>query len=161
MASLFAVPAPVADRWSALGGMSAINAFNGGQVNGTNVNVQAGAQGGNGTVGGSATSTRAAYVASGAGSRLNLTNATLYAEGLGGSGTKDSGRLLKLQVVRKSGILSERELDITESYTATQLRDQIARGQLKSVEVTVALAKRAALAQQFVSRVYSYYYTMR
>ena len=70
---------------------------------------------------------------------------------LGGSGTKDSGRLIKLQVVRKAGILSERELDITENYTATQLRDQIALGQVKSVDVTVALAKRAALAQQFVS----------
>ena len=70
---------------------------------------------------------------------------------LSGFGTEDEGRLIKLQAARKSGILSEKELDITENYTATQLRDQIATGQLKSVDVTVALAKRAALAQQFVS----------
>lgn len=80
---------------------------------------------------------------------------------LSGSGTKDSGRLLKLQVARKSGILSEKELDITENYTAIQLRDQIALGQLKSVDVTVALAKRAALAQQFVSLFYSDSYTLK
>lgn len=81
-------------------------------------------------------------------------------QALSGSGTKDSGRLVKLQVARKAGILSERELDITENYTATQLRDQIALGQLKSVDVTVALAKRAAIAQQFVSRFHSNSYTL-
>ena len=67
-----------------------------------------------------------------------------------GEGSSDSGRLIKLQAVRRSGLLSERELHITEDYTATQLLDSISRRKFTSFEVTLAFSKRAALAQQLV-----------
>jgi hypothetical protein len=56
-----------------------------------------------------------------------------------------------LDIPRKCGILSERELIITESYDARQLLHQLAIGRLTSVEVTEAFSKRAAIAQQLVS----------
>lgn len=49
----------------------------------------------------------------------------------------------------KSGILSPQELEITKS-SATELVPKLARGELKSVDVTRAFCKRAALAQQLV-----------
>ena len=49
----------------------------------------------------------------------------------------------------KSGLLSAKELTITES-TATDLVKKLATGELKSVEVTLAFCKRAALAHQLV-----------
>lgn len=67
-----------------------------------------------------------------------------------GDGTDKAGRLIELQSVRKSGLLSEEELSITEDYTATQLLDKIALRELKSVDVVTAFAKRAAIAQQLV-----------
>jgi amidase len=56
-----------------------------------------------------------------------------------------------LDIPRQCGILSERELIITESYDARRLLRQLATGQLTSVEVTEAFSKRAAIAQQLVS----------
>ncbi|SMR47324.1 unnamed protein product [Zymoseptoria tritici ST99CH_3D1] len=53
-----------------------------------------------------------------------------------------------LDTVRRSGILSERELELTEIYDARTLRDQLARGSIKSEEVVLAFCKRAAIAQQ-------------
>ncbi|KAJ6167018.1 acetamidase [Penicillium chermesinum] len=50
----------------------------------------------------------------------------------------------------KSGILTAGELAITES-SASELVTKLARGELKSVEVTVAFCKRAALAHQLVN----------
>ncbi|KAF7713053.1 Acetamidase [Penicillium ucsense] len=50
----------------------------------------------------------------------------------------------------KSGILSTRELEITEA-TASDLVQQLAQGKLKAVEVTVAFCKRAALAHQLLN----------
>lgn len=50
---------------------------------------------------------------------------------------------------RQSGILTEEELNITES-SATQLVRDIAAGKLTSVAVTTAFCKRAALAHQLV-----------
>ena len=49
----------------------------------------------------------------------------------------------------KSGILSSEELAITES-SAAELVGKMAKGVLKSVNVTLAFCKRAALAQQLV-----------
>jgi hypothetical protein len=49
-----------------------------------------------------------------------------------------------------SGLLSSQELEITSS-SATALVEKLAKGQLKSVDVTLAFCKRAALAQQLVS----------
>lgn len=69
---------------------------------------------------------------------------------LSGVGTADEGRLVQLQAAKKSGLLSDRELDITENHTAQDLLPKLAAGQLTSVEVTVAFCKRAALAQQLV-----------
>lgn len=60
-------------------------------------------------------------------------------------------RLLDFDLPRRSGILSELELDITESYTAAQLLVKLASGQVSSLAVTMAFCKRAAIAQQAVS----------
>ena len=49
----------------------------------------------------------------------------------------------------KSGIMSSEELAITES-SAAELVAMMAKGVLKSVNVTLAFCKRAALAQQLV-----------
>lgn len=57
----------------------------------------------------------------------------------------------ELDVPRKSGILSEREVQITENYTATELLGQLRTGALTSVQVTTAFCKRAAIAQQLLS----------
>lgn len=71
-------------------------------------------------------------------------------DALSGVGTADEGRLIQLQAARKSGLLSDRELDITENHTARDLLPKLAARELTSVEVTVAFCKRAALAQQLV-----------
>ena len=59
--------------------------------------------------------------------------------------------LIELQAVRKSGILTEKELRITEDYTVAGLLSALADGTLTSAEVTRAYSKRAAVAQQLVS----------
>jgi amidase len=51
---------------------------------------------------------------------------------------------------RASGLLSQEELEITNS-SATELVEKLSKGVLKSVDVTLAFCKRAALAQQLVS----------
>ncbi|KAL4755380.1 hypothetical protein BDW72DRAFT_200039 [Aspergillus terricola var. indicus] len=61
------------------------------------------------------------------------------------------GRLLQADPVRKSGILSEAELDITENYSAGQLLQRLAWGDVSSLAVTTAFCKRAAIAQQLTS----------
>jgi amidase len=60
-------------------------------------------------------------------------------------------RLLEYDLPRRSGLLSESELDITENYTATQLLVKLASGRVSSLKVTTAFCKRAAIAQQVVS----------
>ncbi|CEJ56060.1 Putative Acetamidase [Penicillium brasilianum] len=50
----------------------------------------------------------------------------------------------------KSGLLSDQEISITES-SATDLVQQLAHGDLKAVDVTIAFCKRAALAHQLVN----------
>ncbi|KAH7121642.1 amidase signature domain-containing protein [Dactylonectria macrodidyma] len=59
--------------------------------------------------------------------------------------------LITLDVVRRSGILSERELDITEKHSVESLLNALATGSFTSEEVTVAFSKRAALAQQLTN----------
>ncbi|EAW06969.1 general amidase GmdB [Aspergillus clavatus NRRL 1] len=61
------------------------------------------------------------------------------------------GRLIEDHVVRRSGILSKAELDITERYTATELLLKLAQGELTSLAVTTAFCKRAAIAQPLTS----------
>lgn len=54
-------------------------------------------------------------------------------------------------IPRECGILSARELEITENYDATALVKELAAKRLKSVDVVTAFCKRAAIAQQLVS----------
>jgi amidase len=63
----------------------------------------------------------------------------------------ETSTLSVLSVPRTCGILTEKELDITENYDATALVEMMAKGELKSVEVVTAFCKRAAVAQQCVS----------
>ncbi|OIW28582.1 amidase [Coniochaeta ligniaria NRRL 30616] len=49
---------------------------------------------------------------------------------------------------RTSGVLSERELDITERYDSVELLECIRDGKYSAAEVTQAFCKRAAIAQQ-------------
>jgi amidase len=60
------------------------------------------------------------------------------------------GRLLQADPIRKSGILTEAELDITENYSAAQLLQRLKWGDVSSVDVTRAFCKRAAVAGQLV-----------
>jgi len=55
-----------------------------------------------------------------------------------------------LDVPRQSGILSERQLEITEQYDATDLLRKIQHRELSAYEVTEAFCIRAAIAQQVV-----------
>lgn len=61
--------------------------------------------------------------------------------------------LLEYDLPRRSGLLSDIELDITENYTATELLIKLASGQVSSLVVTTAFSKRAAIAQQVVSTI--------
>jgi hypothetical protein len=53
---------------------------------------------------------------------------------------------------RKSGLLSENELAITES-TATDLVAKMGKGALSAEEVVIAFLKRATIGQQLVSQI--------
>lgn len=64
---------------------------------------------------------------------------------------ENRNNLLELEIVRRCGIMTERELRITESFTVKELLEALASGKLTSLEVTIAYSKRAAIAQQLVS----------
>lgn len=57
---------------------------------------------------------------------------------------------------RISGLLSEQELAITQS-SATDLVSKLAKGTLKSVDVTLAFCKRAAIAQQLTNCMHEFF----
>ncbi|KAG8156291.1 hypothetical protein KVR01_013826 [Diaporthe batatas] len=59
--------------------------------------------------------------------------------------------LIELDIARRSGLLTEKELKITEGYDVQGLLNALASGQLSSLDVTVAFCKRAAIAQQLTS----------
>lgn len=63
----------------------------------------------------------------------------------------ETSTLNVLDVPRTCGILTEKELDITENYDATDLVALMSAGKLKSVDVVTAFCKRAAIAQQCLS----------
>lgn len=63
----------------------------------------------------------------------------------------ETDKLNILDVPTKCGILSDKELKITEIPDATALRDKLAAGELNAAEVTTAFCKRAAVAQQLTS----------
>ncbi|KAF2011126.1 amidase [Aaosphaeria arxii CBS 175.79] len=56
-----------------------------------------------------------------------------------------------IDIPRKSGILSQEELRITEEFDATALAEAIRRKELKCVDVTKAFCKRAAIAHQLTN----------
>ncbi|KAI8171871.1 Acetamidase [Colletotrichum sp. SAR 10_70] len=60
----------------------------------------------------------------------------------------NEGRLLELDPARRSGVLDDVELDITESYSAVELVNKMALGRLTATQVVTAFCKRAAVAQQ-------------
>ncbi|KAI3394262.1 hypothetical protein diail_2965 [Diaporthe ilicicola] len=59
--------------------------------------------------------------------------------------------LVELAIPRRSGLLTEKELSITEAHDVRSLLKALASGELTSLEVTVAFCKRAAIAQQLTS----------
>lgn len=63
----------------------------------------------------------------------------------------NKNNLIALDLPRTSGIMSQRELEITESYSINKLLTGLAQGYLTSLEVTTAFSKRAAIAHQTVS----------
>lgn len=65
--------------------------------------------------------------------------------------SEKKNNLIEAQAIRKSGILTEEELRITEDYDVSELLSVLANGTLTSLEVTLAFCKRAAVAQQLVS----------
>ncbi|KAF8246482.1 amidase signature enzyme [Wilcoxina mikolae CBS 423.85] len=63
----------------------------------------------------------------------------------------DKSRTDVISVPRECGLLTDRELDITENYDAKGIVDAIARQRWTAEEVTIAFCKRAAIAQQLVN----------
>lgn len=55
-----------------------------------------------------------------------------------------------MHIPRECGLLTEKELDITENHDAVDLIQQMAERKLTSYDVTLAFCKRAAIAQQLV-----------
>ena len=64
---------------------------------------------------------------------------------------KSKNNVIALDLPQKSGILSDRELEITGSYSVQRLLEGMASGELTSVEVVTAFCKRAAIAHQVVN----------
>tara|TARA_R110002003_G_scaffold191_11_gene14791 strand:+ start:16566 stop:16991 length:426 start_codon:yes stop_codon:yes gene_type:complete len=55
-----------------------------------------------------------------------------------------------------SGVLSAQDLELT-GMSATQLVEKLAKGEVKSVDVTMAFCKRAAVAQQLTNCVHEFF----
>ncbi|KAL3471441.1 amidase signature domain-containing protein [Aspergillus californicus] len=64
--------------------------------------------------------------------------------------SENKNDFIRNNTIRRSGVLTARELDITEKYTVRELLASLADGSLTSAEVTTAYCKRAAVAQQLV-----------
>ncbi|KXJ92494.1 amidase signature domain-containing protein [Microdochium bolleyi] len=76
------------------------------------------------------------------------------------SSTKSGGvDLITTKAAQRANLLSAKEIEITESYTATELLSQLADGRLNSVDVTTAFCKRAAIAQQLTSCLTEVFFT--
>ncbi|KAL3443604.1 amidase signature domain-containing protein [Aspergillus insuetus] len=59
--------------------------------------------------------------------------------------------LIELDVIRRSNILTERELDITQKYTVASLLAKLSTGEFTAFEVATAYCKRAAVAGQLTN----------
>ena len=62
----------------------------------------------------------------------------------------ETARINVLDVPRRCGLLTPKQLDITENYDATALLAKIRHQELSAYEVTEAFCIRAAIAQQVV-----------
>ena len=62
----------------------------------------------------------------------------------------NSTRLLEQNVAGRCGVLSTREIELTEQFSAIELLQKLKDRSLTSVELTTAFCKRACVAQQFV-----------
>jgi amidase len=60
-----------------------------------------------------------------------------------------------IEIPRICGLLTQKEIDITENYEAVSLLEKIAKRELSSYAVTTAFCKRAAISQQLVRMVFS------
>lgn len=56
-----------------------------------------------------------------------------------------------LKYIRESGLLSPKELEITETTDAADLLEKLASKELSAVEVTTAFSKRGAIAHQLTT----------
>ena len=65
-------------------------------------------------------------------------------------GMHSTANIVDLDIARRSGVLSAKELEITGDYSSSALVAKIARKELTSLEVTTAFCKRAAVGQQLV-----------
>ncbi|UPK92687.1 hypothetical protein LCI18_003622 [Fusarium solani-melongenae] len=59
--------------------------------------------------------------------------------------------LVSLDIPRRSGILTDLELDITEHYNVSDLLAKLADGSFTAAQVVTAFSKRAAIAQQLTN----------
>ncbi|KAJ6781381.1 hypothetical protein PWT90_04327 [Aphanocladium album] len=64
---------------------------------------------------------------------------------------QSDNNVLELGFCKRSGILSQKELDITESYTVSKLLEELASGKLTALEVTTAFCKRTAIGHQLIN----------
>lgn len=60
-------------------------------------------------------------------------------------------RLIDLDIVRKTGLLTDRELSITQDFPVPTLLERLASGDFTAVEVTTAFSKRASIAGQLTN----------
>ncbi|KAM0202725.1 hypothetical protein ACHAPQ_010782 [Fusarium lateritium] len=70
---------------------------------------------------------------------------------ISGVGTPQEGQLIDLKAVEASGLMSKREMNITESFTARELLGEIKSQSIRAEDVVVAFCKRASVAQQLDS----------
>ncbi|KAF4546743.1 Acetamidase [Lasiodiplodia theobromae] len=68
-----------------------------------------------------------------------------------GASASSGTNLIELQAISKSGILSARELEITETGSASDLLKKLHSGEISAEDATVAFSKRAAVAGQLTS----------
>lgn len=82
---------------------------------------------------------------------LDLRDASIPKDSLLEHQLPDASVLDVSDIPRRCGLLSEEELRITENYTATQLVEQLAKGQLTAEQVIRAYLKRASIAHQLTN----------
>ncbi|KAF1914810.1 amidase signature domain-containing protein [Ampelomyces quisqualis] len=64
-----------------------------------------------------------------------------------------------IHVPRKCGILSAKEINITENYDATALAEAVRSRKLKCIDITMAFCKRAAIAHQLTNCLTEIFFT--